>query len=38
LSNTEMLCDMVLSLPMHSELLKEQLAYIIETVLDFYKK
>lgn len=37
LSNTEQLCDTVLSLPMHSEFTKEQLNYIVEAVADFFK-
>ncbi len=38
LPNTEMLCDSVLSLPMHSELSKEQLEYIKESIFNFFKK
>jgi dTDP-4-amino-4,6-dideoxygalactose transaminase len=36
LPNTEILCDTVLSLPMHSELPKEQLEYITEAVVSFF--
>jgi dTDP-4-amino-4,6-dideoxygalactose transaminase len=36
LMNTEILCDTVLSLPMHSELSDEQLKYITETVTSFF--
>ncbi|MFZ6051656.1 DegT/DnrJ/EryC1/StrS family aminotransferase [Halocola ammonii] len=35
---TEELCESVISLPMHSELTKDQQDYIIQGVLDFYKK
>lgn len=35
---TEELCEQVISLPMHSELTKEQQDYIIQGVLDFNKK
>ncbi len=38
LPNTEMLCDSVLSLPMHSELSKEQLEYIKESIFNFFKQ
>lgn len=34
--NTKMLCKSVLSLPMHSELNEEQLAYICKTVQQFF--
>lgn len=34
---TDMLCRSVISLPMHTELDEAQLAYITETVLDFFK-
>ncbi len=34
---TEELCLSVLSLPMHTELSKEQQQYIIDTILSFYK-
>jgi dTDP-4-amino-4,6-dideoxygalactose transaminase len=34
---TEKLCEQVISLPMHTELDEEQLNYIIENVLNFYK-
>lgn len=34
---TDMLCQSVISLPMHTELDEAQLAYISETVLDFFK-
>jgi dTDP-4-amino-4,6-dideoxygalactose transaminase len=37
LTNTEILCDTVLSLPMHSELSGEELAYITKTVYGFFK-
>jgi dTDP-4-amino-4,6-dideoxygalactose transaminase len=35
---TEELCESVISLPMHSELTKDQQDYIIQGVLDFHKK
>ncbi|WCL82883.1 DegT/DnrJ/EryC1/StrS family aminotransferase [Saprospira sp. CCB-QB6] len=38
LPNTEMLCQQVISLPMHSELEAEQLAYVAEQVKAFFKK
>lgn len=37
LTNTEILCDTVLSLPMHSELSGDELAYITKTVYGFFK-
>lgn len=37
LSNTEVLCDTVLSLPMHSELSDEQLEYIKKGVVGFFE-
>jgi dTDP-4-amino-4,6-dideoxygalactose transaminase len=37
LTNTEILCDTVLSLPMHSELSGEELACITKTVYGFFK-
>ncbi len=36
LTNTEILCDSVLSLPMHSELSNEQLEYITNSVIEFF--
>ena len=36
LPNTEILCDTVLSLPMHSELSDEQLEYITKAVIEFF--
>jgi UDP-2-acetamido-2-deoxy-ribo-hexuluronate aminotransferase len=36
LPNTEILCDSVLSLPMHSELSDEQLEYITQSVIEFF--
>lgn len=36
LANTEILCDTVLSLPMHSEFSEEELAYITKTVIEFF--
>ena len=38
LPNTEMLCQQVISLPMHSELEADQLAYVAEQVKAFFKK
>jgi dTDP-4-amino-4,6-dideoxygalactose transaminase len=38
LPNTEMLCQSVISLPMHTELDTEQLTYISETVQTFFSK
>ncbi|WBM76079.1 DegT/DnrJ/EryC1/StrS family aminotransferase [Saprospira grandis] len=38
LPNTEMLCQQVISLPMHSELETDQLAYVAEQVKAFFKK
>ena len=38
LPNTEMLCQQVISLPMHSELDADQLAYVAEQVKAFFKK
>ena len=38
LPNTKMLCQQVISLPMHSELEAEQLAYVAEQVKAFFKK
>lgn len=35
--NTDMLLEQVISLPMHTELDDEQLTYITESVLEFYK-
>jgi dTDP-4-amino-4,6-dideoxygalactose transaminase len=35
---TEMLCKEVISLPMHTELDDEQLKFISDTVIDFFKK
>lgn len=37
LPNTEQLCQEVISLPMHSEMDKELLDYIVGSVLDFFK-
>ncbi|MFK7947694.1 MAG: DegT/DnrJ/EryC1/StrS family aminotransferase [Saprospiraceae bacterium] len=37
LPNTEQLCDTVLSLPMHSEFTEEQLKYITDTVISFFR-
>ena len=37
LPNTEMLCEQVLSLPMHTELDHETQDYIIDCIKDFYK-
>ena len=37
MSNTEMLTKRVISLPMHTELDEEQLGYITEKVLEFFK-
>lgn len=34
---TEMLCEQVISLPMHTELQPADLAYITESILDFYR-
>ncbi len=34
---TETLCEQVFSLPMHTELMEEQLHYITESVLEFFK-
>lgn len=33
---TEMLCEQVISLPMHTELSEEQLSYITTTILEFF--
>lgn len=38
LTNTEQLCDTVLSLPMHSEFSDAQLQYITEAVVSFFEK
>lgn len=38
LETTEFLCDSVISLPIHTEMKKEILGFIIHTVLDFFKK
>lgn len=38
LTNTEQLCDTVLSLPMHSEFSGAQLQYITEAVVSFFEK
>lgn len=38
LSNSNQLCQQVLSLPMHSELDEEQLAYIVANIQHFFKK
>jgi UDP-2-acetamido-2-deoxy-ribo-hexuluronate aminotransferase len=38
LSKTEDLCSRVLSLPMHTELAKDQLEYIVNKVKEFFKK
>ncbi|AFC24661.1 DegT/DnrJ/EryC1/StrS family aminotransferase [Saprospira grandis] len=38
LPNTEMLCQQVISLPMHSELEADQLVYVAEQVKAFFKK
>jgi len=38
LPNTEMLCQQVISLPMHSELEADQLAYVAEQLKAFFKK
>jgi dTDP-4-amino-4,6-dideoxygalactose transaminase len=37
LTNTEILCDTVLSLPMHSEFSEEELAYITKVVYGFFE-
>jgi dTDP-4-amino-4,6-dideoxygalactose transaminase len=34
---TDKLCKAVLSLPIHTEMSEEQLAYITETVIQFFK-
>lgn len=34
---TELLCEQVIALPMHTELSPEDLAYVTEAVLDFYR-
>jgi UDP-2-acetamido-2-deoxy-ribo-hexuluronate aminotransferase len=36
-SNTEKLNNCVISLPMHTEMTEEQLAYITQTVIEFKK-
>jgi dTDP-4-amino-4,6-dideoxygalactose transaminase len=36
LTNTEILCDTVLSLPMHSEFSEEELEYITKAVVEFF--
>lgn len=38
LSNSNQLCQQVLSLPMHSELEEEQLAYITKSIQDFFEE
>ena len=38
LANSEQLCKEVLSLPMHTELDEEQLAYIVENIKEFFGK
>ena len=38
LSTTEMLCQSVISLPIHTEMEKDTQAYIIQTVLNFFNK
>ena len=37
IANTEQLCDIVLSLPMHCEFTDEQLKYITEAVISYFK-
>jgi dTDP-4-amino-4,6-dideoxygalactose transaminase len=37
LSNTNQLCKEVISLPMHSELDEEQLAYIVWNIQEFFE-
>lgn len=37
LDNTELLCDSVISLPIHTEMIAEQLSYISEKVKAFFK-
>ncbi len=38
LATTEVLCEEVMSLPIHTELSEETLAYIVETVSSFFEK
>ena len=37
LKNTEMLCGKILSLPMHTELDEEQIRYVTENIIQFFK-